>query len=501
MERILGSNQKVTTKGGGKIQEKVWICNSFYTFPHLFPFSRYLWPLIHYHKFLAKCIKKLKRNGVDVKTSVSPVSVFLREEVCAISDHLAAVSLFDSDEWMGCLTHFNGWMSSDEEEESHLRRLVASLKLRPLTEPGEIDSPLLRSQIDDNYLRAMVAARAQMAGIVTPGDRQSGVKSRTKVREDSSKKTFEGMQQRIHFQGQPPVYSRQSSASPNARPPLYMNGPSPAAGHGQPWSYHTHPGRWWGNQYNGHGTYFGDDGMNGHSTMTGDNFSQHFDMSPFGGSLHSQYYPPMMYPQHHLTPSQPQTPYDPLLQSAYSNADWIHPQMGHIPHSSIEAPNMPGTPGAPIIPSDGHAFNSQVDPNVSPSTHSHQVPVSPYWGHLDHTTLAMMGIASPQGALSPQTPSKGNTSTPEEMKAQQHEISAFSANGQPLLLRQQYYGYGVPPSPATQFMMSPQNVAYNYTFGQSPHSSSPSDPRSDLSEKKNDTHTVTPTRDESNNQA
>ena len=61
---------------------------------------RYLWPLIHYHKFLAKCIKKLKRNNVDVKTSLSPVSAFLREEVCAVSDHLAATSKFTSDEWM-----------------------------------------------------------------------------------------------------------------------------------------------------------------------------------------------------------------------------------------------------------------------------------------------------------------------------------------------------------------------------------------------------------------
>ncbi len=64
------------------------------------PLNRYLWPLIHYHKFLAKCIKKLKRNNVDVKTSLSPVSAFLREEVCAVSDHLAATSKFTSEEWM-----------------------------------------------------------------------------------------------------------------------------------------------------------------------------------------------------------------------------------------------------------------------------------------------------------------------------------------------------------------------------------------------------------------
>jgi len=124
---------------------------------------RYLWPLIHYHKFLSKCIKKLKRNGVDVKTSVSPVAVFLREEVCAVSDHLAAVSKFSSEEWMSCLSHFRGWTPQSVEAEEVLRRLVSTLKLRGFAEPGDIDSPLLRSQIDEQFLRAMAAAREQMA--------------------------------------------------------------------------------------------------------------------------------------------------------------------------------------------------------------------------------------------------------------------------------------------------------------------------------------------------
>lgn len=121
---------------------------------------RYLWPLIHYHKFLAKCIKKLKRNGVDVKVSVSPVAVFLREEVCAVSDHLAAVSLFQSEQWMECLQDFEGW--SNAVEEARLRVLIGNLSLRPLEEPGDVESPLLRDQIDEQFLRAMVAARESM---------------------------------------------------------------------------------------------------------------------------------------------------------------------------------------------------------------------------------------------------------------------------------------------------------------------------------------------------
>lgn len=131
-------------------------------FTYAFCRCRYLWPLIHYHKFLAKCIKKLKRNGIDVKTAFSPVCVFLREEVCAVSDHLAAVSLFDSDEWMSCLKHFEGWTDQSPKAIARLRALVSKQKLRAISDPRDVDSPLLRSQIDEQFLRAMAAARQSM---------------------------------------------------------------------------------------------------------------------------------------------------------------------------------------------------------------------------------------------------------------------------------------------------------------------------------------------------
>lgn len=40
---------------------------------------RFLWPLIHYHKFLAKCIKKLKRFGVEYSDK-NDLPTFLRAE-------------------------------------------------------------------------------------------------------------------------------------------------------------------------------------------------------------------------------------------------------------------------------------------------------------------------------------------------------------------------------------------------------------------------------------
>lgn len=117
-----------------------------------------------------------------MKVSVSPVSVFLREEVCNVSDHLAAVSLFSSEEWMSHLSHFEGWIDTSSTAEGILRALVGSLRLRPLNEPGDIDSPLLRNQIDDQFLRTMVAAREQMSdkGIST-------VQTKKQITKNSSK--------------------------------------------------------------------------------------------------------------------------------------------------------------------------------------------------------------------------------------------------------------------------------------------------------------------------
>ncbi len=111
---------------------------------------------------MAKCIKKLKRNNVDVKTSLSPVSAFLREEVCAVSDHLAATSKFSSEEWMEGLPHFYGWTAQDEESQNRLKDIVQTLPMRSLVEPADVDSSLLRNQIDVCFLKAWKAQREQM---------------------------------------------------------------------------------------------------------------------------------------------------------------------------------------------------------------------------------------------------------------------------------------------------------------------------------------------------
>lgn len=149
-----------------------------------------------------------------------------------------------------------------------------------------------------------------------------------------------------------------------------------------------------------------------------------------------------------------------------------------------------GSPTQPVTPSTGHQIQdtsipeypkesvsmdkptptTQITDEQSPYKYN---PASPYWGHLDQTTLAMMGIATPQGNTTPEAPLRGMQSSTDSNSNGESgdDVHAAAVNAQPLLLRQHYPSYGYygnsegygPPSPATQFMMSPQaNFAYGY---------------------------------------
>lgn len=388
---------------------------------------------------------------------MSPVSVFLREEVCAVSDHLASVSLFGSEEWMTCLHNFNGWVDSGEEAEELIRSLVSKLKLRPLSEPGDVDSPLLRSQIDKHYLHAMASARAQMAGNGSQEDRRTPrgpPTTRKEKTQTNSKKSNTGNPN--HGEGHPPVYPRQTAAySP------HIHGATPGGAH--PGSLRRprlgyppqHGGQWWGNNWNPHGPFpFGDD-ASVHSSLSVDSYAQQYDMNGYPLN-HHPYYHPMMYPQHQLLSGQPQVAFDPSMAdpSLYPLMDGFNPQMSHIPLQTGVPPGFPpGSPGGPVPTQDAHSYSQtapimaapeQVGGDHTPHKYNpNQVPMSPYWGHLDHATLAMMGIATPQGPAPPQTPARGgNPSIAEDGDLKQVHHAA-AVNAQPLLLRQQYYGYGV----------------------------------------------------------
>mmetsp|Transcript_25394 Transcript_25394/g.59830 ORF Transcript_25394/g.59830 Transcript_25394/m.59830 type:complete len:915 (-) Transcript_25394:2718-5462(-) len=460
---------------------------------------RYLWPLIHYHKFLAKCIKKLKRNSICVKNSVSPVAVFLREEVCAVSDHLALVSLFDSDEWMCCLKHFKGWVESSEDAARNSRELVSKLKLRSLHEPGDVDSTLLRHQIDEQLLRAIVNAREQLTG--------------KEISKDEKRTSKEPMRRRERNQNGS-VKSSFSISSVDAEAPcprqISTQHSKGRSGHQRNWHGYPHNGWWQNSWHHHHHPYpYGDEGSV-HSSLSCDTSYSHGFMNGYNhGAVpaHPQFYPSMMYAQHHAMhggphgsypssavppnpPVYPGDPYDPYDPQHLDLTGWMR-------HSSVDqyhSPESPALTGTPVDhdESQNSALVADQEPTALPETvqnpdesfdthrtpykpNSTHVPMSPYWAHLqDPATLAMMGLSSPPGSVPP-TPHRNADSS-----FVQEDISLVemknNMNAQPLLLRQQYYGYGygsregyAPPSPATQFMMSPQeSFAYSYGYGFSP---------------------------------
>mmetsp|Transcript_19507 Transcript_19507/g.42394 ORF Transcript_19507/g.42394 Transcript_19507/m.42394 type:complete len:914 (-) Transcript_19507:231-2972(-) len=456
---------------------------------------RYLWPLIHYHKFLAKCIKKLKRNSICVKNSVSPVAVFLREEVCAVSDHLASVSLFDSDEWMDCLQHFEGWVESSEEAAKTSRELVSKLKLRSLHEPGDVDSTLLRNQIDEQLLRAIVLAREQLKGKDMTKEEKRSTKEPMRRRERNQTGSVKSSLSISSVDAEAPCPRHISTHNSKGRSGLQRN-----------WQGYPHHG-WWQNGWQHHHPYpYGDDGSV-HSTLSCDTSYSHGYMNNYNhGAVpaHPQYYPSMMYAQHHAMHGGPHGSYPPSAvppnPPAYPG-DAYDPQhldpTGWMRHSSVdqyhnpESLTVPGTPSGPVelqnsslvVDQEPTEFpESAQNPDESFDTHRtpykpnpNHVPMSPYWGHLqDPATLAMMGLSSPPGSVPP-TPHRNTDSSFNQEDMSTAEMKN-NMNAQPLLLRQQYYGYGygsregyAPPSPATQFMMSPQaSFAYNYGYGFSP---------------------------------
>jgi hypothetical protein len=403
---------------------------------------RYLWPLIHYHKFLHKCIKKLKRNGVDVKLSLSPVSLFLREEVCAVSDHLAAVSLFGSEEWMDCLQYFYGWTVVTSSAVRQYQAFVANLPLRSLQEPGDVDSPVLRNQIDETFLRTMAAQRDQM--------RESALGAQASNPSVSS--------------------SKKTSLPPSAHPAISM-GPPPVYPRGAPLPVPRQIHGVRRSRYYPKGWY----GWDGSGMPPQDTSSVHSELSANSYPQPPVYDPAVAYMYHPPHPSYYHPPSDNSHSTGgYTYPDqyggWMDPAMAYAMHHHQFYGQYPPQAQAVVPETDEVAVPaSEKTPfKYEPDTSNN---MSPYWSHLDQATL-VMGLATP-AEVTPSTPRRRQHLLDKSLEHQEgddDEYPGFRSAAPAPLLRQQYYGFDtVPPSPATQFMMSPQaSFAYNYGYGFSP---------------------------------
>jgi len=393
---------------------------------------RYLWPLIHYHKFLAKCIKKLKRNLIDVKQSVSPVAVFLREEVCAVSDHLASVSMFGSEEWMKCLELFSGWIVMTDEAEAAYRHFISELKLRPIQEPGDVESPLLRSQIDENFLRSMAAQRDQMKA-------DFAKKSKVLITPVTDDRVGSGA---------PPMYPRATSGS-NTTDTSNGSNPVPRQIHGirRPRYFGWWNGSNWEQTPPPPGIYA--DNSSVQSGLSTDSYHRPPSNYDYGMYQQPGYYP---HPPHH--PPYPSssdhsysTGYDSYSHSYSYHMD-VNSMYGYHYHYPVSPGYYPPTQETPETP-DGSDEAVEQDADMQ---------ASPYWAHLDQATMAM-GLATPAKTTPHSTPGR-----------RKNEHDSYGSMGP--YVRQHYYGHPypaadpyAPPSPATQFMMSP---GYHYSSW-SPH--------------------------------
>lgn len=94
----------------------------------------YLWPIINYHKFIARYLKKVK-SFHDCNESFANL---LQSDLNAVSRHLVKTSLLTASQWMRKLDFFFGWIDTNDEE--CLRHAVAELHVkssRDVNEDGE----------------------------------------------------------------------------------------------------------------------------------------------------------------------------------------------------------------------------------------------------------------------------------------------------------------------------------------------------------------------------
>lgn len=425
---------------------------------------RYLWPLIHYHKFLAKCIKKLKRNGfTDFLDPQAPtVIAFLRYEICAISNHLASCSRFSSDQWLHCLQYFEGWNDTSLEAQEVVREFVGRQKLRGFAEARDVQSsPLLRKVLDTVVANSYVDPEAELAAQAA---------AETKTSNKQGNKFKQGQMYAGHWHA--------PQGMGYGMPPYGM----PQMSYGQP-VYHGY-----GGHFPPHGIYpyshLGPQGRMGWPRQPrrgnsqraqasyGGGYASHYGMPFYQGSdSHGQTFqgpPPGFsgYPMHGTIAGQPAgwpgmpqvdetaptVESEISLESSSSNLDVV---------STTPAKTAPLPPGSPA-----HKTATPVPPTpparVLPSP-AHTVPASPYWSNFANQVVDYV-------CDSPFVPGGNTPGTPQHRMTPGHQLGDARRI---FYGEQHHYHFGaavaggmVPPSPATQFVstMSPHGSGQTTAF-------------------------------------
>ena len=397
----------------------------------------------------------------------------MREEVCAVSDHLASVSKFDSDQWMGCLPHFQGWTGTAAEDEKTLRDIVKKLPMRILGDTKEdAEVPAFRELIENAFVKSVAKHKEQMT---------SGA--------DEYRSTDQYGEKR-YAQGPLPNQRRLVGVGPKGkRPPRHGRGvPKPSKN----MSNRKHSA---GGQRRNHINQY--PAMNQMNHMMGHpmNMSMHHPMyqyDPYQQNQSMQYMPQNYYYDgqgnewaHQMSHGEEcHNPNFSYMDQSMASTDMhfypgnegvIHQHgnwNGHIApvqdasvsmisnngEDASQCSDQPSQIGAP----EGISLSFlKLDNCATPSKNRngaiHGAPPSPHWGHLNMATLAV--VASPGGRHpnSPQHFVYDHNENP-------HGNTQVYGNGQgepPLISTYNSGPHGrvgfVPPSPATQFFRSSQS--------------------------------------------
>ncbi|KAL7535654.1 hypothetical protein ACHAXR_006645 [Thalassiosira sp. AJA248-18] len=445
---------------------------------------RYLWPLIHYHKFIAKCIKKLKRNGIDVKCYPSNVCLFLRQEVCNVSDHLAFMSKYDSEEWTSALSHFDGWTDHDPNVEETLRTLVASQRLMGVAETADAQSSLIRGQIDDKILKAMQTAKDEAGR-----DAYDYKDEHFAKKDEVASSAGGGSSQQHSYSAQDNSFGRLPNRTTAWADESHLRSAIEN-------KKRTINDTSWSNRSEFHPHH---PPPYPHQDMYGQQFEHHppYDTSGYeygsgyGDAMSSQYYPPP--PHHH-----PHQQYD-GYHGQYPPHPPHPPHMGYPPHHGDMPYNDPyGHPNQPYYNGgyyhhptpdgsfhEGMVFDNSMhaqDPNYMPPSmaltpnryqgsnlhpHGAQYPASPYWGHLNISQLP--GIApSPSIHITPSKPPRGSHPNRSFRKQRQQQYGhqqhgkGIDGKAKSLIMFPNQTNNAVGQSPASRFVMSPQDKSNPY---------------------------------------
>ena len=402
---------------------------------------RYLWPLIHYHKFLAKSIRKLRRNDIDVKTSTSSVSLFLRQEVCNVSDHLAFVSKYDSEEWTNALRCFAGWTDHTPDVDESIRNLVLQHKLQGINEMTDLESSLLRSQISDAILRAMKSEKEKDA---KDAYSQREAPAAKRHPNNDAKKGNVSTAEHCGFVMYSSVFLAHTVPPPLLcacqrqwkRPPVHKKTPNKmtaaankgarwkSAGYNAPYAHQGMHGQQFLPQHPYAPPSYGHYNYHHHQYNGYDHYSSHHNMGYAGAQQYpiDQYYGQQQYYQNYpMDGSFTDSSFDGSAHVSEASAPLTYPDLTPTRYSG----------------NDVHGQYPPPPPNPPPA--------SPYWNHLNLSQLP--GLCSPSCQSSPALSFNVHSQTKK---------SAIDGKAKPLIMFPKQTN-----SPASRFNMSPQEGEYN----------------------------------------